>query len=162
MGLLGLIRMTDRDLNALALGTDLTTLGLNLNSTDPLYTSFASPFAEVPVSKDPFHMPEGYSVSNLSPPSHVLPLCSDETVLYAFYTSPKDVMQLDCARELFKRGWKYHKEMQRWLLKIPGSEPRVTTLAYDRGPYYVFNPQTWEKDRNDNLLVVNDKCQLKV
>ena len=32
MGLLSVIRMTDQDLNTLALGTDLTTLGLNLNS----------------------------------------------------------------------------------------------------------------------------------
>ena len=31
---LAVIRMTDPDLNTLALGTDLTTLGLNLNSTE--------------------------------------------------------------------------------------------------------------------------------
>lgn len=30
IGLLGVIRMTDADLNTLALGTDLTTLGLDL------------------------------------------------------------------------------------------------------------------------------------
>jgi CCR4-NOT transcription complex subunit 2 len=34
MGLLGVIRMTDQDLNTLALGCDLTTLGLNLSSTE--------------------------------------------------------------------------------------------------------------------------------
>ena len=34
MGLLGVIRMTDQDLNTLALGCDLTTLGLNLNSVE--------------------------------------------------------------------------------------------------------------------------------
>jgi hypothetical protein len=34
MGLLGVIRMTDQDLNTLALGCDLTILGLNLNSTE--------------------------------------------------------------------------------------------------------------------------------
>ena len=34
LGLLGVIRMTDQDLNTLALGCDLTTLGLNLNSTE--------------------------------------------------------------------------------------------------------------------------------
>ena len=32
MGLLGVIRMTDPNLNMLALGADLTSLGLNLNS----------------------------------------------------------------------------------------------------------------------------------
>ena len=36
LGLLSVIRMTDPDLNTLALGTDLTTLGLNLNSPEYL------------------------------------------------------------------------------------------------------------------------------
>ena len=39
-GLLDVIRMTDKDLNILALGSDLTTFGLNLNSSDCLYSSF--------------------------------------------------------------------------------------------------------------------------
>ena len=39
-GLLDVIRMTDKDLNTLALGSDLTTFGLNLNSSDCLYSSF--------------------------------------------------------------------------------------------------------------------------
>ena len=34
LGLLGVIRMTDEDLSTLALGSDLTTLGLNLNSPE--------------------------------------------------------------------------------------------------------------------------------
>lgn len=37
LGLLSVIRVTDADLNYLALGTDLTSLGLNLNSPDCLY-----------------------------------------------------------------------------------------------------------------------------
>ena len=39
--------MTDPDVNTLALGTDLTSLGLNLNSPEILYSSFVSPWAEV-------------------------------------------------------------------------------------------------------------------
>jgi CCR4-NOT transcription complex subunit 2 len=34
LGLLSVIRMTDADLSMLALGTDLTTLGLSLNSAE--------------------------------------------------------------------------------------------------------------------------------
>lgn len=34
LGLLGVIRMTDPDLNTLALGSDLTTVGLNLDSAE--------------------------------------------------------------------------------------------------------------------------------
>ena len=37
LGLLHVIRMSEPDLTMLALGTDLTGLGLNLNSPDPLY-----------------------------------------------------------------------------------------------------------------------------
>jgi len=37
LGILKVIRMTDPDLNTLALGMDLTTLGLNLNSPECLY-----------------------------------------------------------------------------------------------------------------------------
>jgi CCR4-NOT transcription complex subunit 2 len=111
------------------------------------------------VSKDPYHLPESFSITSLSPPANVLPLLTDDSLLYAFYSSPKDVLQLNCSRELFKRGWRYHKELQRWLLKIAGSDMRVTTNAYDSGPYFVYDPSTFEKVRNDNVTVVFDKLE---
>lgn len=61
LGLLGVIRMSNPDLTTLALGTDLTTLGLNLNSRDNLYRTFASPWAEGPVKGEPeFTLPQCY------------------------------------------------------------------------------------------------------
>ena len=36
-----------------ALGTDLTTLGLNLNSPDQLHKTFASPWADGPLKAEP-------------------------------------------------------------------------------------------------------------
>lgn len=64
LGLLNVIRMTDPDLNTLALGSDLTTLGLNLNASESLYTTFASPWAEGPTTKDPkFFLPVCYNMS---------------------------------------------------------------------------------------------------
>merc|ERR1712038_943358 len=53
LGILKVIRMTDPDLNTLALGMDLTTLGLNLNSPECLYATFASPWSDTPARKDP-------------------------------------------------------------------------------------------------------------
>ncbi len=53
LGLLKVIRMTDADRNALALGSDLTSLGLNLNSSDSLYSTFASPWSENATSREP-------------------------------------------------------------------------------------------------------------
>ena len=53
MGLLGVIRMQDPDLTTLALGTDLTTLGLPLNSSDLVYKTFEHPWAESPLRQEP-------------------------------------------------------------------------------------------------------------
>jgi CCR4-NOT transcription complex subunit 2 len=53
LGLLGVIRMTDADRNALALGSDLTMLGLNLGSTEQIYSTFSSPYTDGAVSKEP-------------------------------------------------------------------------------------------------------------
>lgn len=61
LGLLSVIRMTDADRNALALGTDLTMLGMNLNSGENLYSNFASPWSEAPATKEPH-----YQVCNMS------------------------------------------------------------------------------------------------
>lgn len=46
LGLLGIIRMTDADRNALAIGSDLQLLGLNLGSTEQIFGTFASPWSE--------------------------------------------------------------------------------------------------------------------
>lgn len=53
LGLLTVIRMTDPDLTTLALGTDLTTLGLHLNSPDNVFKTFASPWADQPLKPEP-------------------------------------------------------------------------------------------------------------
>ena len=55
LGLLSVIRMTDADRNALALGTDLTLLGLNLNSTENLYSTFGGPWSDAPATKEPHY-----------------------------------------------------------------------------------------------------------
>lgn len=50
VGLLTFIRAAESDPNlvTLALGTDLTGLGLNLNSQESLHPTFAGPFADYP------------------------------------------------------------------------------------------------------------------
>lgn len=61
LGLLSVIRLNDLDLSSLALGIDLTTLGLNLNSTDTLYKTFGSPWSEEPAKGEPeFCVPPCY------------------------------------------------------------------------------------------------------
>jgi hypothetical protein len=46
LGLLGVVRMSDEDRNALALGSDLTMLGLNLGSSEHIYNTFTGPWSE--------------------------------------------------------------------------------------------------------------------
>jgi len=129
LGLLSVIRMTDPDLNTLALGTDLTTLGLNLNSPEYalpssplllaiglwsslcpflpscscLYESFSSPFANGPSRKEPeFYLPTCYYMQPpIQPAESKVHLFSDETLIYAFYALPRDLLQATAAVELY-------------------------------------------------------------
>ena len=61
LGLLSVIRMSDPDLTSLALGIDLTTLGLNLNSAEYLHKTFGSPWLDEPTKGAPeFTVPQCY------------------------------------------------------------------------------------------------------
>lgn len=67
VGLLTFIRAaeTDPNLVSLALGQDLTALGLNLNSPDNLYPTFGGPWADTPCRPQDidFHVPPEYLVN---------------------------------------------------------------------------------------------------
>lgn len=59
LGLTSVMSMSDPDLSSLALGIDLTTLGLNLSSNNSLYKAFASPFYDESTKGEP-----EYSIPN--------------------------------------------------------------------------------------------------
>jgi CCR4-NOT transcription complex subunit 2 len=105
LGLLRVIRMTDPDLNTLALGSDLTTLGLNLNSSKPLYATFASPWADGPATSEPqFALPSCYFMAQAPPLKHAhLQKFQLETLFHIFYAMPKDLLQAYAAAELYHR-----------------------------------------------------------
>lgn len=67
IGLLTFIRVAENEPNlvSLALGSDLTTLGLNLQSPDTLCSSFTSPFSEGPTRPQDidFSVPEEYNTN---------------------------------------------------------------------------------------------------
>jgi hypothetical protein len=95
LGLLDVIRMTNADLNTLALGSDLTTLGLNLNSSECLYSTFASPWAEAPTTREPqFSLPLCYYMQPPPLKTSHLSKFQLETLFYIFYAMPKDVQTL--------------------------------------------------------------------
>eukprot|EP00007_Cunea_sp_BSH-02190019_P004178 CAMPEP_0174229996 /NCGR_PEP_ID=MMETSP0417-20130205/835_1 /TAXON_ID=242541 /ORGANISM="Mayorella sp, Strain BSH-02190019" /LENGTH=470 /DNA_ID=CAMNT_0015307613 /DNA_START=57 /DNA_END=1466 /DNA_ORIENTATION=- len=154
LGLLSVIQYTDQDLNTLALGVDLTTLGLNLSSSTSLYSTFASPFADKPTRRSPeYHLPLCYYIP-MQPATAKMTEFSDETLFYMFYNLPRDRLQIAAARELFRRDWRYHKEMQRWFSRVPDTEPLLKTQTYERGTYVYFDPLTWEQVRKYNFVLM--------
>ncbi|XP_062012773.1 probable NOT transcription complex subunit VIP2 isoform X2 [Rosa rugosa] len=158
LGLLSVIRMSDPDLTSLALGIDLTTLGLNLNSTENLHKTFGSPWSDEPAKGDPeFSVPQCYYAKQ-PPALHqgYFSKFSVETLFYIFYSMPKDEAQLHAAYELYNKGWFYHKEHHLWIARVPNMEPLVKTNTYERGSYHCFDPNTFEIVRKENFVVHYD------
>ncbi|XP_038980374.1 probable NOT transcription complex subunit VIP2 isoform X2 [Phoenix dactylifera] len=154
LGLLSVIRMNDPDLTSLALGIDLTTLGLNLNSSDNLHKTFGSPWSDEPARGEPEYCIPSCYCAKQPPPlqqgyfSRFNPL----TLFYIFYSMPKDEAQLYAASELYSRGWFYHKEHQLWFTRA-NVEPLVKTQTYERGTYVCFDPNTWETRTKENFVL---------
>lgn len=158
-GMKGLVRVLNpgshtTDLFTISVGMDLTKLGLNLNSPDPLNVTFDQPWEEestgeegskVKTSRRPgepeYKLPECYFMH--PPPiktSHFLKF-QLETLFYVFYNMPGNVLQLLAAVELNNRDWRYHKELKFWFTRAPG-----TTPEYERGAAYIyFDISRWER-----------------
>jgi len=159
LGLLSVIQMTNPDLNTLALGTDLTTLGLNLNSTESLYSTFASPWAEGPSRREPeFSLPMCYYMQPPTLKSGHIQKFQLETLFYIFYMLPKDTLQAVAASELYSRDWKFHRDLKMWFHKQPslGAMGADGKSGYNRPNTYIyFDVNVWERrtyyDANKNL-----------
>merc|ERR1719384_828378 len=152
IGLLTFIRAaeTDPNLVSLALGADLTTLGLNLNSEVNLYPTFGGPWAETPCRPQDidFHVPHEY-LTNTAIREKLAPVklnrYKDDILFYMFYTNVGDVLQLAAAAELYNRDWRYHKEERVWITRAQGMVPIEKTATYERGTYYFFDVNCWRK-----------------
>ncbi|KAM9568501.1 CCR4-NOT transcription complex subunit 2-like isoform 8-T11 [Salvelinus alpinus] len=152
IGLLTFIRAaeTDPGMVHLALGSDLTTLGLNLNSPENLYPKFASPWASAPCRPQDidFHVPSEY-LTNIHIRDKLaaikLARYGEDLLFYLYYMNGGDLLQLLAAVELFNRDWRYHKEERVWITRAPGMEPTLKTNTYERGTYYFFDCLNWRK-----------------
>ena len=159
LGLLSAIRMSDVDLSTLALGTDLTTLGLNLNSSEALYRTFASPWADAPCRPEPdLGTPACYLQQPPYLSAAMLQRFSAEALFYLFYSCPGEDAQLGAAEELASRAWFWHKELKAWLQRAPGAEAAVKAERGERGSYVFFDSSSWERVRKDGFLL--DYAQL--
>ncbi|CAC5357121.1 unnamed protein product [Mytilus coruscus] len=159
VGLLTFIRAAENDPNlvALAPGIDLTTLGLNLNSPENLYSTFQSPWKDLPCRPQDidFHVPAEY-LTNIYIRDKLAPIklnrYGEDLLFYLFYMNGGDVLQLASAAELYSRDWRYHKEERVWITRAPGVDPILKTNTYEQGTYYVFDTKYWRKVHKEIYL----------
>ncbi|KAL8128667.1 hypothetical protein V2J09_017822, partial [Rumex salicifolius] len=163
LGLLSVIRMSDPDLTSLALGMDLTTLGLNLNSTENLYKTFASPWSDEPIKGEPeFVVPQCFY--SLPPPplnKRFFQKFRTDTLFYIFYSMPKDEAQLYAADELIRRGWMYHRDLRMWLTRVGNMDVLATHPTYERGSFICFDPNAWETVIKENFILQYEAVEKK-
>ncbi|CAI9771768.1 unnamed protein product [Fraxinus pennsylvanica] len=148
-------------MTSLAVGTDLTTLGLNLMSSEPLHKTFASPWVSEPFKVEPENdIPMCYNVRHPPPLKQSdFKNFQPDTLLYIFYSMPKDEAQLFAANELYTRGWFYHKELLLWFTRVADMEPLLKTSTYERGSYFFFNSDTWMLRNKDDFVLHYDKIE---
>lgn len=146
LGLLGVIRMTDADRNALALGSDLTMLGLNLGSSEQIYNTFAGPFSEsTGATKEPhFQLPSCYFMQPPALKTGHLSKFQLETLFYIFYALPKDVLQAYAAQELYSREWRYHGDLKLWF-RVAGPSDGISSSSAANPQYQYFDINSWER-----------------
>lgn len=152
VGLLTFIRAAESDPNlvTLALGTDLTSLGLNLNSHESLHPTFAGPFADQPCRAQDveYNVPPEYLINfairdKLSSP--MLKKLQEDLLFFLFYTNIGDIMQLMAAVELHNREWRYHIEEKIWITRIPGLNQYEKNGTKERGTFYYFDAHSWKR-----------------
>ena len=132
--------------SAVIMGHDLSTLGMDLDSPEPLHPTF-SPFPAAGSSGSEFNfherhvvpdftLPSAYTVSNVPllssrmsafadgqsghqlPTTETPPLThTTETLFSIFYQNPRDIVQELAAQELTSRDWRWHKVLRQWLQK---------------------------------------------
>jgi len=88
--------------------------------------------------KEPeFYLPPCYYVNPPQLKTAHLQKFSLETLFYIFFNMPRDMLQAYAAAELYNRGWKFHRDMQQWLILQEG-EDKVHRWVY-------FDENRWER-----------------
>jgi CCR4-NOT transcription complex subunit 2 len=123
LGLLAMIKNTDPDQTLLTIGTDLGTMGLDMQHqacvsvflcllwgglvltcrVRNLYSTFITPWADSSAAhtvEPDFHLPACYNVQPPPPGPNKAAAFSDETLFFMFYSSPRDALQEIAAQEL--------------------------------------------------------------
>ncbi|KAI0671151.1 hypothetical protein C8Q78DRAFT_841125 [Trametes maxima] len=159
LGLLAFIKNADPDQSLLAIGTDLGTMGLDMQNPGSLYSTFITPWADSSAAhtvEPDFHLPACYNVQPPPPGPLKAAAFSDETLFFMFYASPRDALQEVAAQELYNRNWRYHKELRLWLTKETGTQPSQKVPGGEQGTYSYWDPEMWEKARKEMTVLYTD------
>ncbi|KAI0770628.1 hypothetical protein C8Q74DRAFT_1354699 [Fomes fomentarius] len=159
LGLLALIKSADPDQSLLAIGTDLGTMGLDMQNPGSLYSTFITPWADSSAAhtvEPDFHLPACYNVQPPPPGPNKAAAFSDETLFFMFYSSPRDALQEIAAQELYNRNWRYHKEMRLWITKESGTQPSQKVPGGEQGRYSYWDPEMWEKTQKEITVLYSD------
>ena len=158
------------DYSALTCGLDPATLGVDMRSTEYVVTSregkrkasrfvltipsmlstkVYSLFDDIP-PRSPvpkFRLPDCYQVKNVQPIEAKISSFNEETLMWIFYSCPRDIKQQMAAIELNNRNWRWHKKMQMWLTKDDVMVPQSLGPTHERGYYVVWDTANWRKER---------------
>ncbi|KAF2260737.1 hypothetical protein CC78DRAFT_584520 [Lojkania enalia] len=154
-GLLSMIPLESPDYSSLAVGQDLTVLGLDLSRPDnsPLHPTFGSPFVDTnikPVIPPDYALPAAYTVTNVPPLHSKMSSFSWETLMAIFYQYPRDILQEIAAQELYNRDWRWHTKLQQWMMKDPDlPQPMRISPRVERGWYLFFDVTNWRRERRE-------------
>ncbi|KAL2135988.1 hypothetical protein VTI74DRAFT_6037 [Chaetomium olivicolor] len=142
------------DYNALTCGIDPSSLGVDMRSSDMLSTKIYSLFDEAP-PRSPipkFRLPDCYQVKNVQPIEAKISSFNEETLMWIFYSCPRDIKQQMAAMELNNRNWRWHKKLQVWLTKDDVMVPHSLSPTHERGYYVIWDTANWRKDRRELTL----------
>ncbi|KAF8315589.1 hypothetical protein DL93DRAFT_834752 [Clavulina sp. PMI_390] len=156
LGFLNLLRSKDPDTAMMGVGTDLSLAGFELQTHEPIYPSFITPWSDasaVQTIEPDFHVPNVYNVHPPVPGPNKAGSFSDETLFFMFYSTPRDVLQEVAAQELHNRNWRFHKEGHMWLTKESGTAPSQKGPNFERGVYTFFDPDSWERVKKDVVVM---------
>ncbi|KAH9030345.1 hypothetical protein EDB85DRAFT_1963714 [Lactarius pseudohatsudake] len=149
----------DPDQALLSVGTDLGTMGLDMQQQGNLYSTFITPWADSSAAhtvEPDFHLPGCYNVQPPAPGPGKAAAFSDETLFFMFYSSPRDALQEIAAQELYNRNWRYHKELRIWLTKESGTAPSQKVPGGEQGTYTFWDPDNWAKERKEMVVLYAD------
>ncbi|KAJ2735388.1 transcriptional regulator [Coemansia sp. BCRC 34962] len=149
-GLQGLLSINDY-------GFDISKFGIPLPSAGAVYPTFGSPWTDQAqaygIIEPDFKLPSCYNASQSPPAVTRIQVFSEETLFYIFYTMPRDELQLVAAEELYRRQWRYHKELHLWLTKDPDTQPTARTPRGEQSVFIFFDPGVWQKVKKEFLVI---------